>query len=292
VPDRLVTVAGAGRRFGGLAAVDDVSLHVDAGEIVGLLGANGAGKTTLLRMILGLLPPSAGTIDLFGAPPTRAARRRLGYVPQGLGLYTDLTVVENAAFASAAFGVPLPVLPAALEPARDRLVAELGPGHRRQLAFTIALAHHPELLVLDEPTSGADPLARARLWDAVHAQAGAGVGVLVTTHYLQEAQQCHRLVLLSRGRGVAAGSERDIVGDATAVAVHADAWAPAFAALDGAGLPVLLAGTVVRVAGAEADRVGAVLRAAGVEARLDVVPATLDEAMLLRERIPSNGDPA
>jgi ABC-2 type transport system ATP-binding protein len=283
-PAALIDVRRATRRFGPLAAVTDVDVRVGPGEVVGLLGANGAGKTTLLRMILGLLPATGGQIELFGGPPSRPARRRLGYVPQGLGLYTDLTVDEHVAFAAGAFGVPVPELPAALASTRHRLVGDIGLGRQRQLAFTIALAHHPELLVLDEPTSGADPLARARLWDAIHAQAGAGAGVLVTTHYLQEAQQCDRLVLLSRGRRVAGGSERDIVGDSVAVAVHAADWAPVFGVLDAAGLPVLLAGTVVRVADGEVGPIGARLEAAGLDARLDVVPATLDEAMLIWER--------
>jgi ABC-2 type transport system ATP-binding protein len=282
-PVALVDVQRATRRFGSLAAASNVDVRVDAGEIVGLLGANGAGKTTLLRLILGLLSPTSGRIELLGGPPSRRARRRIGYVPQSLGLYADLTVAENVAFAATAFGVAPPVLSVALAPLRNHLVAEIDLGRQRQLAFTIALAHHPELLVLDEPTSGADPLARARLWETIHEQAASGTGVLVTTHYLQEAQQCDRLVLLSRGRQAAEGAERDIVADATAVAVHAADWAPAFAALDAARLPVLLAGTVVRVAGGDVQRVRTVLAGAGVDANLDVVPATLDEAMLLRE---------
>lgn len=134
--------------------------------------------------------------------------------------------------------------------------------------------------MLDEPTSGVDPLARARLWDRVHARADAGVGVLVTTHYMSEAQQCDRLVLMSRGRVVATGSEAEITASTTAVAVDAASWREAFTVLDGAGLPVMLAGRSVRVAAVPRERVEAVLRDAGLDARVRDVAATLEEVMV------------
>ncbi|MEW2623596.1 ATP-binding cassette domain-containing protein [Streptomyces sp. NPDC048106] len=177
-------------------------MDVAPGEIVGLLGANGAGKTTVIRMLLGLTLPTGGTVATFGRAPDRTTRRRLGYVPQGLGLWATLTVAENASFAAAAFGSEPAGLGQGLAALEHRLVSDIGLGLQRQLAFAIALAHRPELLVLDEPTSGVDPLARARLWDEVHDQAQRGTGVLVTTHYMQEAQQCDRLVLMSRGKAV------------------------------------------------------------------------------------------
>ncbi|MGY0235308.1 ABC transporter ATP-binding protein [Longispora urticae] len=277
----LVTVDSATRRFGTFTAVDAVSMSVGPGEIVGLLGANGAGKTTLLKMILGLTAPTSGRVRLFGAAPSRATRTRLGYVAQGLGLYATLTVAENLAFVTAAYGQKTkPVLTGALAAARDRLVGDIGLGLQRQLAFTAALAHRPELLILDEPTSGVDGLARARLWDTIHAEAERGVGVLVTTHYMQEAQQCDRLVLMARGAAVAAGTEADIVAGTTAVAARTDDWAAAFDALHRAGLAVTLAGRSVRVADAEPDTVEAVLHAAGVPADVRQVPATLEEKMI------------
>lgn len=279
----LVDVRGVTRRFGSFTAVDDVSLTVEPGEVVGLLGANGAGKTTLIRMLLGLLPPSAGTLHLFGAPPSRATRRRLGYVPQGLGLYDDLTVRENLAFVADAFGAPAAV-PDDLADVADALVGAIGLGRQRRLSFAAALAHAPALLVLDEPTSGVDPLARARLWDTVRERAEAGAGVLVTTHYMQEAQQCDRLVLMSRGRAVAAGSEADIVGGTTAVAVRAERWQDAFTALDAAGVPVTLAGRDVRAVDADLGVVRDALAAAGVDARAHDVPATLEETMTALDR--------
>jgi ABC-2 type transport system ATP-binding protein len=281
------------RRFGSFVAVDGAYLDVQPGEVVGLLGANGAGKTTVIRMLLGLLPPSEGRALLFGAPPSRASRRRIGYVPQGLGLWDDLSVGENLAFAAAAFGSYPPPLDAELEASRDVLVRDLPLGLKRRLAFASALAHAPELLVLDEPTSGVDPRARARLWDTVHEAAAGGAGVLVTTHYLEETAQCDRLVIMAAGRVVAQGRETDIVGDRTAVAVElvpaetpADAasagagWAVAFGALADAGLSASLHGRTLRVAGGDEARVRAALDARRVAARLDTVPATLEETFV------------
>jgi ribosome-dependent ATPase len=208
------------RRFGSFVAVERADLVVRPGEVVGLLGANGAGKTTVIRMLLGLLPPSEGAALLFGAPPSRRSRRRIGYVPQGLGLWDDLSVAENLAFAAAAFESSPPPLDAELEASCDVLVRDLPLGLKRRLAFASALAHAPELLVLDEPTSGVDPQARARLWDTVHEAAAGGAGVLVTTHYLEETAQCDRLVIMAAGRVVAEGGETDIVGERTAIAVE------------------------------------------------------------------------
>ena len=201
------------RRFGTATATDAVSLAVAPGEVVGLLGANGAGKTTLIRMLLGLLPPTEGTIDLLGAPPTvRANRRRIGYVPQGSGLYTDLTVRQNQDFHRRVFGDG-PAggdTPPDDDPADDRLVEDLPLGEQRRLAFDVASAHSPDLLVLDEPTSGVGPLGRAALWESILRAAQAGAGVRVTTHHMAEAEQCDRLVVMAAGRVVASGTARSI----------------------------------------------------------------------------------
>jgi ABC-2 type transport system ATP-binding protein/ribosome-dependent ATPase len=142
------------------------------------------------------------------------------------------------------------------------------------------------VLVLDEPTSGVDALARAALWDTIHEQAEKGVGVLVTTHNMQEAEQCDRLLLMSASRLVAAGSEADIIGSTTAVAVRSRDWARAFAVLNQAGQPVMLAGRDVRVADADADQVRAVLADAGVTADVVAVPATIEERMMVLARAP------
>ena len=283
-PAVLLQANHVGRTFGSFTAVEDVSMRVGPGEVVGLLGANGAGKTTLIRMLLGLLATTAGEVELLGGQPDRELRSRLGYVPQGLGLYGDLTVAENLAFTSQAYGAASPELPEALRSAADRLVAEIPLGLQRQLAFLAALAHEPEVLVLDEPTSGVDALARAALWDTIHEQAEHGVGVLVTTHNMAEAEQCDRLLLMSQARLVAQGSEADIIGDTTAVAVRTSDWARAFAVLNEAGQPVMLAGRDVRVADADADQVRGVLAAAGLAADVVGVPATIEEKMMALAR--------
>jgi ABC-2 type transport system ATP-binding protein/ribosome-dependent ATPase len=284
MPETLIGSDRVTKRYGRFTAVGSVTMDVGPGEIVGLLGANGAGKTTLIRLLLGLTVPTEGSVTAFGRTPDRATRGRLGYVPQGLGLWQTLTVAENVSFATAAFQARPPALEPALAAVEHRLVGEIGLGLQRQLAFTIALAHHPELLVLDEPTSGVDPLARARLWDAVHDQAESGTGVLVTTHYMQEAQQCDRLVLMSHGRVVATGTETDIIGTTTACEVDTPHWAGAFNALDAAGLPVTLSGTRVRLADTDPGTVRAALTRAGITAGVHQVPATLEEKMTVIDR--------
>jgi ABC-2 type transport system ATP-binding protein/ribosome-dependent ATPase len=280
----LLRAASVTRTFGGLTAVDDVSMHLAEGEVVGLLGANGAGKTTLLRLLLGLLAPSSGAVELLGGPPDRERRRRLGYVPQNLGLYRDLTVRENLAFAASSYGVEPAALEGELADAAGTLVRSLSLGLQRRLAFVSALAHRPSVLVLDEPTSGVDAVARAELWDTIRAQASAGVGVLVTTHYMQEAEQCDRLLLMSDGRLVGEGDEAAIVGGTTAVAVRTDDWARAFDVLDSAGQLVMLSGRSIRVADGDPDGLVAMLGDAGLAATVERVPATIEERMAVLAR--------
>jgi ABC-2 type transport system ATP-binding protein/ribosome-dependent ATPase len=280
----LLRATSVTRVFGDLTAVDDVSMDLAAGEVVGLLGANGAGKTTLLRLLLGLIAPSSGEVELLGGTPDRERRRRLGYVPQNLGLYRDLTVRENLAFASSSYGVEPARLEGELAAAAGTLVRSLSLGLQRRLAFVSALAHRPSVLVLDEPTSGVDAVARAELWDTIRAQASAGVGVLVTTHYMQEAEQCDRLLLMSDGRLVGEGDEAAIVAGTTAVAVRTDDWARAFDVLDSAGQLVMLSGRSIRVADGDPDGLLATLSAAGLAATVERVPATIEERMAVLAR--------
>ncbi len=281
----LAEARGVTRRFGRTTAVDSVDLVVGAGDVVGLLGANGAGKTTLMRLILGLVRPTGGSVDLFGRPPERGTRRRIGYVPQGSGLYEDLTVAQNLEFVARGFGGDTSeVVDPEVRRTLSTLVADLPLGLRRRVAFAAALSHGPELLVLDEPTSGVDPLARARLWDRITSVAAAGTGVLVSTHNMEEAENCDRLVVMVDGRVAAEGTLEGIVGGRRVVEVSAVRWNVAFAALDAAGMQPSLGGRSLRVANVDAAEVVGALTGAGVQAEVREVPADLDEAFVALTR--------
>ena len=267
------------RRFGAFTAVDAVDLAVAAGEVVGLLGANGAGKTTLIRLLLGLLRPSAGRVALFDAPPSLSTRARVGYVPQSLGLYDDLSVEENWRFAAAAFhqgGLPVPET---ISPWRDTLVGTLPLGVQRHVAFAVAVAHQPELLVLDEPTSGVGPLAGARLWEQIRADAERGAGVLVTTHDMEEAEQCDRLVVMVDGSVAAQGTAAEIIGGRTVTEVRTERWERAFSLLERDGFPVQLHGASLRVSGAP-GAVAAILSTEDIPADVTSGAANLEEAFV------------
>jgi ABC-2 type transport system ATP-binding protein len=206
------------RTFGAFRAVHDVSLEVRYGEVYGLLGANGAGKTTTIKMLCGLVAPSSGTAELTGERGNLrlpSVRRRIGYMSQKFSLYEDLSIGENLAFFAGVYGVPEHeqeekirwVLDfAALEGQEGKLVSSLPGGWKQRVAFGAAILHEPEVLFLDEPTSGVDPLARRAFWSLINRLSDAGTAILVTTHYLEEAEQCNRLGLMVAGELVAEGS--------------------------------------------------------------------------------------
>lgn len=199
-------------------------------------------------------------------------------MPQGSGLYDDLTVRENLAFVARAFGVPRPET-ADLGGVADVLVSDLSLGVRKRVGFGAATVHDPDLLVLDEPTSGVGPLARAELWDSIHSAAEAGAAVLVTTHYMDEAEQCDRLVVLAAGREVASGTVADIVGDATTLELEIPDPAKALDLLEAAGMVVLPAGHRLRVLGADPERVQRTLP--DTEVHITSRTASLEEAFML-----------
>ena len=210
-----VAVEHLTRRFGAFTAVDDVSFEVARGEVFGFLGPNGAGKTTTIKMLTGLLRPTAGRGTVAGfdlARETESVKRSIGYMSQLFSLYGDLTVEENIAFFAGLYGVPRArraerrdwVLEmAGLKDHRARLTQELSLGWKQRLALGTAVLHEPPVLFLDEPTSGVDPISRRDFWDLIGGLAAGGTTVFVSTHYMEEAEYCHRLALMNRGRVIA-----------------------------------------------------------------------------------------
>ncbi len=206
------------KRFGEFTAVDDVSFDVHPGEIFGFLGPNGSGKTTTIRMMLGLLTPTSGNVEVLGVPvleQPEAIRSRVGYMSQRFSLYNDLTVLQNLRFYGTAYGLSKDGLNqqidralqmAGLEGRENVRTQELSGGWRQRLALGAAILHEPEVLFLDEPTAGVDPLSRRDFWELLYQLVADGVTVFVTTHYMDEAEHCHRLALLQRGQIIASGS--------------------------------------------------------------------------------------
>jgi ABC-2 type transport system ATP-binding protein len=218
----VVQVRDLVRKFGAFTAVDHVSFEVHRGEIFGLLGPNGAGKTTTFRMLCGLLPATSGTLRVAGADLRRArtsARRKIGYVAQKFSLYGQLTVLENLEFFAGAYSlygnrkrdrIDWAVREFGVEPFLDLPSGQLPGGYQRRLAMAAALMHEPETLFLDEPTSGADPLARREFWRRIIALADQGVTMIVTTHFMEEAEYCDRVAILDAGRVLAQGTPAEI----------------------------------------------------------------------------------
>jgi drug efflux transport system ATP-binding protein len=210
-----VRVENLTKRFGDFVAVDGVSFEVAREEVFGFLGPNGAGKTTTIKMLIGLIPPTSGrgTVAGFDVRSQSAEiKRHIGYMSQLFSLYADLTVEENVAFFSGLYGVARErraerrdwVLEmAGLAEQRRRLTGELSLGWKQRLALGCAVLHEPPILFLDEPTSGVDPISRRGFWDLIYALAAGGTTVFVTTHYMEEAEYCHRLALMNRGRLIA-----------------------------------------------------------------------------------------
>jgi len=222
----IVSVRDLEKRFGDFVAVDRVSFSIGRGEIFGFLGPNGAGKSTTIRMLCGIITPSSGTGQVAGFDVVRQSesiKQTIGYMSQKFSLYEDLTPAENIRFYLGIYNVPegqweertrWALETAGLEEMRDRLTRELTPGWRQRLALVCALLHRPEILFLDEPTSGVDPIARRRFWAFIRELAREGVTVFVTTHYMEEAMHCDRIVMINEGRVVAIGTPGEIVAEA------------------------------------------------------------------------------
>jgi drug efflux transport system ATP-binding protein len=216
--ERAIDAVDLTRRFGSFVAVDRISFHVEAGEVFGFLGANGAGKTTAIRMLTGLLAPSGGSARVAGhdvAAAPEAVKRDIGYMSQRFSLYEDLTVRENVRLYGGIYGLDRRTVRErtvrllarlGLEASGDTLVRALPLGWRQKLAFSVALLHEPRVVFLDEPTSGVDPITRRQFWELIYEAAAAGTTVLVTTHYMDEAEYCERLSIMVAGRIEAMGT--------------------------------------------------------------------------------------
>jgi ABC-2 type transport system ATP-binding protein len=218
----VIEVAGLVKRFGAFTSVDDLTLSVQEGEVFGLLGSNGAGKSTTIRMLCGLLTPTAGTARVLGIDVVKdpeGIKRRIGYMTQRFSLYADLSVEQNLRFFGGVYGLrgarfaerrAWAVEMAGLVGKEQLLTGELPGGWKQRLALACAVLHRPRVVFLDEPTGGVDPISRRRFWTLIDAMAGEGVTIIVTTHYLDEAERCDRIALMHAGRLVALGGVREL----------------------------------------------------------------------------------
>ena len=296
-----IRARGLTRRFGHVTAVDGIDLDIPRARIYGFLGPNGSGKSTTIRMLCGLLQPTAGTVDVLGHEMPRDAeelRTRLGYMTQKFSLWDDLTVHENLEFMGQVFG-----LAAGRRRVRVAAVAEefnlaslfkqragtLSGGQRQRLALAAATLHEPELLLLDEPTSAVDPQSRRDFWESLFELVARGVTILVSTHYMDEAERCHELAILASGRIVAQGAPQQLMSDIAASVVEveaADTVAARHALLaDSSVLSVAQLGTRLHVlldpvAPDPEGRVLQHLRAASVAANATLVRASLEDVFV------------
>lgn len=218
----MIEVQNLTRRFGSFQAVKNVTLAVAEGEVFGLLGANGAGKSTMFRMLCGLLPPSSGSLRVAGADlryAAAAARARIGYMSQKFSLYGNLSVVENLRFFGSAYGlsgkhgnerIDWALQEFDLSAIAESVSGDLSLGYKQRMALACALMHEPKILFLDEPTSGVDPLARREFWRRINGLAAQGVTIMVTTHFMEEAEYCDRLAIMAEGEILITGTPSEI----------------------------------------------------------------------------------
>ena len=221
VIDAVIDVRGLTKRYAGRAVVDNFAIRVERGQIYGFLGPNGSGKTTTIRMICGLLTPDAGEGQCLGFDIRRDAqsiKRNVGYMTQKFSLYEDLSIAENLDFVARVFtvknrrdAVDKTLERLGLTARRGQLAGALSGGWKQRLALAACLLHEPALLLLDEPTAGVDPKARREFWDQIHELAAGGLTVLVSTHYMDEAERCHELAYIAYGRLLAKGTAAEVV---------------------------------------------------------------------------------
>jgi ABC-2 type transport system ATP-binding protein len=293
------------RRFGAKTAVDHIDLDIPTGRIYGFLGPNGSGKSTTLRMLCGLLLPSEGQAEVFGLSVARdaeAIRRRLGYMPQKFSLWEDLTADENLRFIADLYGLEGDVESRIaqqratynLDTLRKQRAGTMSGGQKQRLALAAATLHAPELLLLDEPTSAVDPQSRRDFWERLFALAESGATILVSTHYMEEAERCHGLAIFAEGRLVAEGSPRDLMNSVAAAVYEIEGADGSEAPRLIRGLPwvhgVTQLGIRLRVlADRGAPDAGGQLRALlshhGIQARIEQVHPSLEDVFVVATRL-------
>jgi ABC-2 type transport system ATP-binding protein len=295
-----IRARGLTKRFGGLVAVDDVDLCVPRAHVYGFLGPNGSGKSTTIRMLCGLLTPSAGHIEVLGLripEQAEALRLRIGYMTQKFSLFEDLTVRENLEFLAAVQGLAKArarrrveelLSEYAFADRQEQLAGTLSGGQKQRLALAGAVIHAPELLFLDEPTSAVDPDSRRDFWEKLFDLADAGTTLLVSTHYMDEAERCHRIAILDRGRLVADGTPAELTGALAGRSVVVRAAQPRRARAVLASAPGVISvaqiGNTLRVlcdgAPGAATRLAARLREAGVDAEVEAGTPDLEDVFV------------
>jgi len=295
-PELAIDVHGLGKSFGTRRVVHGLDLRVPRGEICGFLGANGSGKTTTLRMLCGLLTPDAGEGTCLGLDVRRDAPRirlRVGYMTQRFSFYEDLSVEENLEFVARLYQLPDRqqriegvLRRSGLLDRRTQLAGELSGGWKQRLALAACVLHEPELLLLDEPTAGVDPKARRDFWEHIHDLAATGMTVLVSTHYMDEAERCHRLAYISYGKLLVEGTGAEVIARSGLttwlVAVHEGGeHALAVLAQELRGRPgvdtIVPFGTTLHVAGHDADALATTLD--GVRARRDFTVTPIETSL-------------
>jgi ABC-2 type transport system ATP-binding protein len=299
----VVDVQGLTKRFGSKTAVDGLSLTLERGEIVGFLGPNGSGKTTTIRMICGLLTPDAGSGTVLNydvLSESQKIKREVGYMTQRFTYYEDLTIAENLAFVARLYEltpvdehVTGTLRDLGLDERRDQLAGTLSGGWKQRLALAAAIMHAPKLLLLDEPTAGVDPKARREFWDELHRLAGNGLTVLVSTHYMDEAERCHRLTYISQGKLLLTGSIEDVIAQAglTVYVIEGEnlsAIAEDLEALDGVD-QVASFGATLHVVGRDPVKLKKAVDAAVLGRKVRVSPGTTTLEDVLIELMSAKG---
>lgn len=293
-PQAIIDVRGLTKRYGDRTVVDHVDMRVARGRIYGFLGPNGSGKTTTIRMLCGLLTPDEGDGTCLGfdiRKESRKIKRHVGYMTQRFGLYDDLSIEENLDFIARVYEVPdrLDKVQETLDrlglaSRRTQLAGALSGGWKQRLALAACLLHDPQLLLLDEPTAGVDPKARREFWDELHVLAAGGLTVLVSTHYMDEAERCHRLAYIAYGRLLAQGTADELIAGAqlTTCSITGQGLAEIAAALRiHPTISVASFGTSLHVSAASADELDAVLaphRARGID--IEQVDTSLEDVFI------------